>query len=434
MRTASTEALALRGGARAVTRPPVERWVRVTPEAKAAIIRLLDSQVITIGDGSGVVAEFEQAFAKLTGSRFALAMNSGTAALHSAYFAVGVGPGDEVIVPTYTWHASITPILHCAATPVFCDIDPRSLTASPEDIERRITPRTKAVCVVHVWGNVCDMDRIVSLCERHGLLLIEDASHAHGALWRGRPVGSFGRVGCFSLQGVKAVSGGEAGIAVTDDPDIFDRMLLLGHFGRKRLGANKEIARIGDMSLGAKYRPHVWAVALANEQLKRLPELNARRRANYELLNARLRDCPGIEIIDALPGAERAGFLEYKFKLSPEAVQIAGRARIVEAIAAEGAAVSADRYSDFNYTYGLLHTAPLFTDFDRRTLGGCFYDPTRDRPEAGRLPKDAVSLPNAEDLSRRLIGMPAFTDVESESLEQVADAIRKVMDRLADLG
>ena len=180
--------LALLGGPMAVTRPPQERWVQVNADVKAAVLALMDQGVVSIGGPTGVVGEFEAAFAAMTGSRHALAMNSGTATLHSAYFAVGIGPGDEVLVPAYTWHASATPIIHCAATPVFCDIRPESLTLDPDDVERRITARTKALCVVHVFGNVCDMDRLCDIARRHDLALIEDASHAHGALWRGQLV------------------------------------------------------------------------------------------------------------------------------------------------------------------------------------------------------------------------------------------------------
>jgi dTDP-4-amino-4,6-dideoxygalactose transaminase len=419
--------LALLGGPKTVTNPPHEQWVQVDDAVKAAVNALLDQGVISISGPTGVVGEFEAAFAALTGSRHALAMNSGTATLHSAYFAVGVGPGDEVLVPAYTWHASATPVLHCAATPVFCDIRPESLTIDPDDVESRITERTKALCVVHVFGNVCDMDRLGDIAHRHSLALIEDASHAHGALWQGQPVGSFGQVSCFSLQGAKAVSGGEAGVAVTDDPALYDRMVLLGHFGRPRLGAVPVVTTIGDMSLGAKYRAHPWAIAMANVGLQRLPELNAKRSANYEFLNDQLRDCPGLMVIDALPGATRAAYLEYKFILTREAVQAASRERLVAAMQAEGAPVTADRYSDVNFTYGLLHAAPLFTTVNRPELGGCFYDPTR--PDAPPQP----SLPVAEDLNQRLISLPGFIDVTRESLAEVAAAMRKVMQHLEEL-
>lgn len=420
--------LAILGGPKAVTNPPVDKWVKINDDVKRAVLNLMDRGIHTIADGGGVIAEFEAAFAEMVGTPHALAMNSGTATLHSAYFAVGCGPGDEVIVPAYTWHATITPIIHCAATPVFCDIDPVTLTADPDDIERKITPRTKAICVVHVWGNVCDMDRIADVARRHGLALIEDASHAHGATWQGRPVGSIGDIGCFSLQGVKAVSGGEAGVAVTRDAGLLERMLLLGHFGRKRPGGPESpLACIGDLSLGAKYRPHPWAIAMALVELRRLPELNRLCTRNYTLLNEALRGTAGMEVVDPLPGSARGGYLEFKFKLSPDILEVASREAIVDAMEAEGVPVRPDRYSNLNFTYGLLHTAPLFTTFDRRTLGGCFYDPTRPRDEE---PTAQPALPHSEDIARRLISLPACADVSTDSLDQIAAGMRKVLENV----
>src|SRR5204863_8920039 len=223
--------------------------------------------VSTLAKGDGPMAEFEKRFASLSGTTHALAMNSGTAALHSAYFAVGVKPGTEVIVPGYTFFATAAPILQCGARPVFCDVDPRTLVADPDDAERRITSRTRAISVVHLWGNPAPMDRFAEMAKRHGLALIEDCSHAHGASYQGRPVGSWGDIGCFSLQGSKAVSGGEAGIAVCDDPELFDRMLLLGHYGRLKKGQAADTFDTDFLALGLKYRAHLYAVLMARGSL-----------------------------------------------------------------------------------------------------------------------------------------------------------------------
>lgn len=421
--------LAIFGGPKSIASPVVEAWKKIDHNVKSAVCRLMDAGISTIPMGGGVIGEFEAAFASMTGSRYTLAMNSGTSTLHSAYVSVGVGPGTEVIVPAYTWHATVTPVLHCAATPVFCDIDPRTLTISPEEIERKISPRTRAICVVHVWGNVCDMEAILRIADRHHLPVIEDCSHAHGASWQGRKVGSMGAVGCFSCQGPKAVSGGELGVAVTNDPDLYDKMVLLGHFGRKKIGSSKAIRSVGDMSLGAKYRAHAWAVAMANEDLKRLPELNSKREKNYQILCDRLRECPGMELIDTLPGVERGGYLEFKFKLSPEALKVATRERIVAAVQAEGVPLVADRYSDRNYTYGLLHAAPLFTTFDLQSVGGCFFN-----PEDYHAVRPIVHLPISEDITGRLVGMEAYVEVDTVVMENMANGIRKVMERVEFLG
>lgn len=421
-------ALAILGGPKAVTRPRVDRWPAVPiEEAKRRIGALLDEGIITIADGSGIIGEFETAFRGRVGTRYALAMNSGTATLHSAYFACGAGPGAEVIVPSYTWHASITPILHCSATPVFCDIEADTLVADPEDIARKVTPRTRAICVVHTWGNVVDMDPVMEIAARHGLRVIEDASHAHGATYKGRPVGGIGHVGCFSLQGAKAVSGGEAGIVTTNDPELFDRMVLLGHFGRGPKGEGKRtFDALGDMSLGAKYRPHVFAIALAMCNLERLDQLNEKRTRNYERLNDLLQNVEGIETVEPRVDCRRAGYLEFKFKVSHAAMARAPLDRIEEALQAEGAPFTKDRYSNMNFTYGLLHTAPLFTTFNRKELGGCFYDPTSYTGKAVAAP----SLPVTEDVCGRLISTPAFVDVDQDYLVQLAQAVQKVLRNL----
>lgn len=418
---------AILGGPKAVTASGVERWPLVPAEAKDRIGALLDEGIITIANGSGIIEEFETAYKAFAATRYALTMTNGTATLHSAYFAVGVGPGTEVIVPSYTWHASITPILHCSATPVFCDVEPDTLVADPEDIERRITPRTRAICVVHTWGNVCDMERVCAIAKKHGLAVIEDASHAHGATFQGRPVGSWGDIGCFSMQGAKAVSGGEAGVATTNDPLLFDRMVLLGHFGRLGRGEGAHtFDGLGDMSLGTKYRPHPFAIALALCNLKRLPELNRLRTKNYALLNDLLRGVPGIETVEPRPGTTRGGYLEFKFKVARDVADRVGVDRIEAALQAEGAPVNKDRYSHMNFTYGLLHKAPLFTTFDRNSLGGCFFDPTRYRGE----PVEPPTLPATEDVCTRLLGTYAFADVEEDFLVQVGAAFRKVMANL----
>src|SRR5262245_38684662 len=181
----SAAKLALEGGPRTVTVPPGDRWESISEaEINAVAETLRGGKVYAPTD------QFEREFAAFVGTRHALALCNGTAALHSALFACGVRAGDEVIVPSYTWHASITPILHCGGTPVFCEVDPRTWTADPEDIRRRISDRTRAVVVTHVLGNPADMDAILAVTRPRGIKVVEDASHAHGATWRGRQVGA----------------------------------------------------------------------------------------------------------------------------------------------------------------------------------------------------------------------------------------------------
>lgn len=420
--------LAVNGGPRTVRGLFPSPWTRLkravvlSGDVMKMIPRIARGKT-TIGDGSRIVGKFENAFRKVTGSKFALAMNNGTATLHSAYVAVGVGPGSEVIVPAYTWHASATPVLQCSATPVFCDMDPRTLTADPEDIERRITKRTKAICVVHVWGNPAEMDRIMEIADRRGIAVIEDCSHAHGAVYKGKPVGKWGAVGCFSLNSKKAVDAGEGGIAVTDDPKLFDHMLLLGHFGRIQKGQAAQTFDIGDMSFGMKYRPHQCAMHLALGSLKRLPKLNRLSARSWTWLCDELRDVPGIRAVETLPGAVRGGYLA--FVLVYEGAELGGPSReeFVKAVRKEGAPLTADRYSQINYTYGMLHKAPLFTTLDRRILGGACYDPTRPWEET----LSTVSLPNSERLAEQLVSFPRLDTASQRYVRGCGRAIKKVL-------
>ncbi len=377
----------------------------------------------TITDGSGIVGKFENAFARLTGSGYALAMNSGTATLHSAYFAVGVGPGKEVIVPSYTWHATATPILQCGATPVFCDIDPRTLTADADDIERRITERTQAISVVHVWGNPVEMDRIMEIANRHKIKVIEDCSHAHGAVYKGKSVGAWGAIGCFSLNCGKGVDGGEAGVAVTNDPVLFDRMLLLGHFGRIQNGQAARTFQVGDMSLGLKYRPSTPSIYFAMASLKRLHQLNDRCDKSWRWLCDEIEGIEGLRPQFTLPGAVRGGYMSFVLVYEGEELGGPSREEFVKAVRAEGAPLSADRYSQINYTYGMLHQAPIFTTIDRRQLGGGCYDPTRPWHEN----VSTVRLPVSERMAHQLVSFPRLDQASEEFVRSCGRVLRKVV-------
>jgi perosamine synthetase len=412
----STEArLALHGGPPAVSVAYRERWRQVRVSDVVPIARYARRDVNTLAKGEGPVAEFEARFAELTGRRHALAMNSGTATLHSAYFAVGVRPGDEVIVPAYTFFASAAPILQCGATPVFCEVDPRTLTADPDDVERRITPRTRAICVVHMWGNPARLDRFQEIARRRGVALVEDCSHAHGATYRGYPVGSWGDIGCFSLQGAKAVSGGEAGVAVTDDATLFDRMLLLGHYGRLKKGQAAGTFQTDFLSLGVKYRPHLYAILLANRSLSRLEELNRRRRRNYQILVEELQGCRAVQPVETTPGAVRGGFLEYIMRYDPVGAGGTSRSAFIEAAVAEGVPIAPERYSSLGKHGRMLHQTPVFTGFDAFGEGG------GDEPGA-----DVPVLPATEALQDRLMTLPPFTSVSKKYVRQCARALHNV--------
>lgn len=361
----------------------------------------------SISDGSGIIGDFEEAFRKVSETSFALATNTGTAALHSAYFAVGVGPGTEVIVPSYTWHSTATTVLQCGAVPVFCDVDRHTLTMDVEDMSRRITGRTRAVCPVHLWGNPAEMDRIVDVAREHGISVVEDCSHAHGARYDGRAVGSWGDVGCFSLHASKPVAGGEAGVAVTDDPVLFDRMLLLGQIGRSRSAAAHGLgiddAALGTTDLGVKYRPHPFAIHLARSSLRRLPAENARRARLWSTIEHELHGSRCLAPVQKLPRAERGGYysfvVEYLGDRDRPAEDVVQRAR------SRGVPVEIEPYGRH-----LLHKSPTFTTLDRTQLGGGCFDATRSWEE--NLTDEV--LPACEEVAPRLLAFDRMTCVSGE--------------------
>lgn len=402
----SAAELAINGGPRAVCGRVRDRW-RPVRWGDALPIMFSLARRKTRDPSGGVAKPFERRFAKLTGTKHGILMNSGTATLHSALFALGVTTGDEVVLPSYTYHATASAVLCCGATPVFCDIDPETLTADAADIRSRITERTRAILPVHVWGNPAAMDAIVELAREYGLAVVEDCSHAHGAAYGGKPVGAWGDVGCFSLQGSKPVSAGEGGIAVCDDPDLFDRMLALGQPVRALNGLKNNDYGIGAMNLGPKYRPHLFAVQLATSSLKRLDGLNRLRARNWQIICDVLGDTEGIRAPATLPKAKRGGFFEFKVVLA-EGIDTE---TFLQAARAEGVPVRLDRY-------GFLHDSPFFHRGGPLSLD---YLANQNAPSAATAP-----LPNTEALRNRILTLPAFAKVSERAVRHCAEGLKKV--------
>ncbi|MBK8034010.1 MAG: DegT/DnrJ/EryC1/StrS family aminotransferase [Chloroflexi bacterium] len=246
-------------------------------EELALVKEVLESGIIAQGPK---VAALEQEFAKLSGTQFAVAVANGTAALHLALLANGIGPGDEVITSPFTFIASANSVLYTGARPVFVDIKEDTFNIDPALIESAITPRTKAIMPVHLYGLMADMDAIMDIAQRHNLAVIEDAAQAHGATNQGRPAGSFG-TGAFSLYATKNMTTAEGGMVTTNDPAIAERVKLLRAHGMK-------VRYYHDM-LGFNFRMTDMHAALGLAQIRKLPMFNERRRQNAEFFNQHLK-------------------------------------------------------------------------------------------------------------------------------------------------
>lgn len=326
----------------------------IGPKERAAVNRVLRSEQMAQGPE---VEAFEAEFAAMCGVPHAVAVNSGTAALFVALAAHGIGPGDEVIVPPFSFVATANCVLMTGARPIFCDVRESDFNIDPEQIEAHISPRTRAIVPVHLYGQPADMARIMPIAQRHGLAVIEDACQAHGAEWQGRQVGGFG-TGAFSFYPTKNMTTSEGGMLTTNDAAIAERARLL-----RAHGANRTYHHV---TLGYNYRMTDIAAAIGRVQLSRLGEFTRKRRANARFYDRRLR---GVVTPAVTPGATHV-YHQYTVRVP------AGRDALRAALTAKdiGSAV---------YYPLPIHQQPLY-----RELG---YEDSC--PVAERLCSEVVSLP-----------------------------------------
>lgn len=378
-----------------------------------AVTTLLERGEISYYGREGEVAALEEAFRAYVGTDHALACSSGTAALHSAYFGLGLGAGDEVIAPTFTFLSTVMPLFVVNATPVLVDCEPDTGNIDPAAIEAAVTPRTRAVVVVHINGHACDMEPIVEICRRRDLRLVEDASHAHGATYNDSMIGAFGDVSVFSLQGAKLTAAGQGGLLLTSDREIFERAVLLGHFRNRAFEdvTSDEYRPFNTTGYGLNYRMHPLAAALARRQFEDLDAYIDGREANLGALSEGLAGIAGVDPPARKPYATRHPYFNYKPLYDAGAMGGLDRAVFLEALKAEGAPVG-------DSTSLPLHCEPLFQTADdrSRTYG---QDPNR------RVYVDG-QLPGAESYAERALRIPTYTDPRPRLIEQIVEAFEKV--------
>jgi dTDP-4-amino-4,6-dideoxygalactose transaminase len=306
--------LAIDGGTPVLQRSDYKNWPIITDDDRRLVNEVLDSGILAGGTAPQVSA-LEKAWAQYTGAKYCLTTTSGTAALHMALAAVGVGPGDEVITSAFTFLASASCALHQNAIPVFVDIDARTYNMDPAKLEAAINERTKAIIPVHIQGLPADLDPIMEIARKHNLYVIEDACQAHGATYKGRKVGTFGDIGTFSLNNFKNLCGGEGGLFITDSETYLNKGVLIRCFGDEVDEVSHR--RLYNASiLGYMYRNQELPAALAHAQLMHLDERNDARIANANYLTRELSKIPGVIPPYCPPECKHVYFL-YNVRFDP---------------------------------------------------------------------------------------------------------------------
>jgi dTDP-4-amino-4,6-dideoxygalactose transaminase len=362
------------------------------------VVDTLKSGWITTGPKTKL---FERNFAEYIGAKHAIAVNSCTGGLHVALAAAGIGPGDEVIVPTMTFCATANVVVHVAATPVIVDVEPDTLNIDPVRIEAAITPRTKAIIPVHLYGHPCEMDRIREIAERHKLLVIEDAAHAVGSEWRGQRIGTLGQATVFSFYATKNLTTAEGGMITTDDDDYAEQLGVWVLHGMTR-DAWKRYTSEGNWYYevvlpGFKYNLTDIQAALGLHQLARLDSMMQRREVIAARYDAAFGELLELELPACRADVRHAWHL-YPIRLRPDYLQI-DRAHFIEALKDEGISTSVH--------FIPLHRHPYYRD---------------------RFSLHPSDFPVADMAYQNIISLPIYTRMTDQDVDDVVKAVRKIID------
>ena len=367
----------------------------VDDEDIEAVVRVLKSDFLTTGP---VIEEFEKKVADYVGVKYAVAVANGTAALHSACYAANIGKGDEVITTPITFAASSNCAFYCGAVPVFADIDPKTYNIDPSDIEKKITDRTKAIIAVHFTGQPCDMGKIHEIANKHGLIVIEDAAHALGAVYEGKKVGSLSEMTTFSFHPVKHITTGEGGMVLTNHQELYERLKLFRTHGITR---EEHLLRKNDgpwyyeqLDLGYNYRITDIQCALGISQMKKLSYFLERRKEIAERYQDAFADCDNIQRPYQKPGCENAWHLYV--------IRIKGgkRKEVFEKLREAGIGV--------NVHYIPVYQHPYYQEHGYKD----------------------ISCPNAEQYYEEAISLPIYPALKEAEQQYVIETVQKICKNL----
>ncbi len=397
----SRQRLALFGGRPAVTVPADKhdkacRWPLFGPEEERAVLQVVRHPTY------GPIDAFERDWKNYCGAPFVKAHYNGTSALTSMFFALDLPPGSEIMVPSYTFFATILPMRFFGFVPVFVDIDPHTLNFDLQDAKKRLTKRTKALLPVHWLGLPCDMDAICDFAREKGLIVLEDAAHAHGAKLKGKRMGLWSRMSIFSFQNSKPLPTIEGGMGMYQTREDYERATTFGHYRfPPRFPAGSRYRRYQGTGLGLKLRMHPIAAAIGRAQLRTLDKRNALIKAQVRRLNDQITTLPGLSEQRCRSDADRV-YYAYNMLFLDEKKAGMSRKAVVKALRAEGVRTS-------EYSYLLQHKCAVYRETEW----------WHHKPEIPHLP-------GSEEANKIAINLPLFTSEAPELVEQYAEAFKKV--------
>lgn len=354
---------------------------RLGEREREYLLKALDSTWISGGE---FIDRFESDFARLIGTKYAVTASSGTAALHLALLALGIGPGDEVIVPAFTFAAPANMVIETGAKPVYVDIDPRTWCINVKEVEESITERTKAILPVHVYGNVCEVEALMRIARERQIYLIEDAAEAAFSRYRGKFAGSFGHLGCFSFHAAKTVTMGEGGAVVTNDKRLSERMRILRSHGMR------ENKRYWHDLVGYNYRLTNLQAALGCAQLENLDNIIAEKARIYRRYLGNLSGLPGIEL-QHIPKEVEPVMWAVAIEIDPHRFKVDRDSLIAELLKRN------------------IETRPGFYPFSVMSL------------------YKTAPLPVAESISRNVISLPSYISISDEHIDYICNQLKGLM-------
>jgi len=401
--TKSSESLALSGGAKAVDFPndkldALTRWPRYGPEEKQALHNLIDSNRFY-----EELPAFEKEWKDYTQSQFVKAHMNGTSAITSMFFALDLPPGSEIMTPSYDFFSDCLAQRFFGYVPNFIDIDPHTACFDLEDAKRKLTKNTRAMFPMHAWGLPCEMDHILDFAKEKGLIVIEDAAHAHGASMQGKKMGTFGAMGIYSFQASKVLPTVEGGMGMYQTREYFERAAAFGHYEDPvKFGAESPVRAYEGTGFGQKYRMHPFAAAIARQRLRGLDAFSALVEANVRRLNDQLVQLPGLSEPRIRPDQKRAYYFANMLLLDSSKAGFP-RDTLVKALKAEGVRVSVWNYPE-------QHKLKIYSE------AKWWHHP----------PAIPASMPGNEHVNNNHIFLPLFYDEANEVIAQYVKAFQKV--------